>query len=165
MSLVPPEPSEAVRQLLGLRLIATLGTSNTDGTIQLTPLWYLYDTGRLYLPTGSRSRKARNIGARPAVTVLIDQRRPDQHRWVSATGTAAIIGGSEAVDINARVRQRYVSAGGEPTYGQLIADYDDVSIVVTPERWRSWTPTALDRLAAEHGVVGEKLATWFEAWD
>ena len=165
MSLVPPEPSQAVRKLLGLRLIATLGTSNSDGSIQLTPLWYLYDSGRLYLPTGSRSRKARNIDARPAVSVLIDQRRPDRHRWASATGTAAIIGGSEAVAIHTRVRRRYVSAAGEPTYGRLIADYDDVTIVVTPERWRSWTPTALDWLAAEHGLVDEQLATWFEAWD
>lgn len=160
-----PEPTGAVQELLGLRLIATLGTSNQDGTIQLTPLWYLYEAGRIYLPTGSGSRKARNIAARPAVSVLIDQRRPDRHRWVSATGTAAIIGGHDAAAINARVRQRYVSPAGEATYGQLIADYDDVTIVVTPDRWRSWTPAALDRLAAEHRVTDDQLAIWFEPWD
>ena len=48
-----PEPDEAVRDLLGLRLVATLGTTNDDGSIHLVPLWYLYEAGRLYLPTGS----------------------------------------------------------------------------------------------------------------
>lgn len=159
------EPTDAIQEFLGLRLIATLGTTNPDGTIQLTPLWFLYEAGRLYLPTGSASRKARNVAVRPAVSVLIDQRRPDRHRWVSATGAAEIIGGSEAAAINARVRRRYVSITGEETYGQLIADYDDVTIVVTPDRWRSWTPTALDRLAAEHGLSDDQLATWFQPWD
>src|SRR5215212_317198 len=100
------EPDDAVRELLGLRLIATLGTTSDDGSILLTPLWYLYEAGRLYLPTGSRSRKARNVGALPRVSVLIDQRRPDRHRWASATGMAEIIGGDQSATINARVRQR-----------------------------------------------------------
>lgn len=165
MQQLPPEPTEAVQEFLGLRLIATLGTTNPDGAIQLTPLWYLYESGRLFLPTGSGSRKARNVAVRPAVSVLIDQRRPDRHRWVSATGTAEIIGGPDAAAMNARVRQRYVSPAGEPIYGQVIADYDDVTIVVTPDRWRSWSPTALDRLAAEHGLSDDGLTAWFEAWD
>ena len=165
MSTHPPEPSDAVRELLGLRLIATLGTSNADGTPLLTPIWYLYESGRIYLPTGSGSRKVRNIQARPAVSVLIDQRRADRHRWVSATGRAEIVTGAAALDINARVRARYVSTAGEQTYGQLIAAYDDVTVVVTPDRWRAWTPSALDRLAAEHGLSGEQVASWFTDWD
>ena len=165
MTSAPDEPAPAVHELLGLRLTATLGTLNADGTIHLTPLWYLYERGRIYLPTCSTSRKARNVRARPAGAVLVDQRRPDRHRWAAATGTAEVIDGDEAAAINARVRQRYVSAAGEATYGQLIAGYDDVTIVVTPDRWRAWTPTALDRLAAEHGLAEGELADWFEAWD
>lgn len=165
MSTSPPEPSDAVRELLGLRLTATLGTINDDGTPLLTPIWYLYEAGRLYLPTGSGSRKVRNIKARPTISTLIDQRRPERHRWASATGRAEILSGEASLEINARVRARYVSAAGEATYGQLIAAYDDVTLVVTPDRWRSWNPTALDRLAAEHGLSEDQLATWFEEWD
>lgn len=160
-----PEPAEAVRALLGLRLIATLGTTGDDGTIHLTPLWYLYEAGRLYLPTGSRSRKARNVRARPDVTVLVDQRHGDRHRWASVEGTATLLGGADARAINARVRARYLTEDGEATYGRLIDAYDDVTIVVTPRRWRSWTPGALDRLAGQHGLAGPDLARWFHPWD
>src|SRR5215212_1573970 len=104
------EPDDAVRELLGLRLIATLGTTSHDGSILLTPIWYLYEAGRLYLPTGSRSRKARNIVSRPAVTVLVDQRQGDRHRWASAEGTADLLRGADAKAINDRVRDRYLTA-------------------------------------------------------
>src|SRR5690349_3398747 len=87
----PPEPSPAALDILGLRLIATLGTTNEDGSILLTPVWYVYENGRLYVPTGGGSHKARNVRVRPSVTVLVDQRRPENHRWASAVGTAEII--------------------------------------------------------------------------
>lgn len=168
MSAALPEPAEVpdtIRELLRLRLVVTLGTVNTDGTPHLTPIWFRFDGGRLYLPTGSTSRKVRNLRARPDATVLIDQRQPACHRWALATGTASILGGAEAAAINARVRHRYVNVAGEQTYGRLIAEYDDVTVVVTPARWRSWTPTALDQLAAEHGLDGDAVSAWFEAWD
>jgi len=40
-----------------------------------------------------------------------------------------------------------------------------VTIVVTPRRWRSWTPGVLERLAADHGLAGPDLAHWFQPWD
>jgi PPOX class probable F420-dependent enzyme len=159
------EPDQAIRDLLGLRLIASLGTSNADGSIHLIPIWYLYDQGRLYLPTGSRSRKARNVAARPAVTVLVDQRHGERHRWASAEGTAALLVGAESRQINDRVRERYLTAAGEATYGRLIEAFDDVTIVVTPRRWRHWTPGALERLAEDHGRSVDALADWFHPWD
>ena len=95
--IAPALPEDAVAELLGLRLTATLGTTNGDGTMLLTPIWYLYENGRIYLPTGSRSHKVRNIQARPSVTVMVDQRQPTSHRWASASGTAEIVGGAEAL--------------------------------------------------------------------
>ena len=160
-----PEPAAEVRDLLGLRLIATLGTTNDDGSILLTPIWYRYERGRLYLPTGSRSRKARNVVARPAVTVLVDQRRGESHRWASAEGTAELLHGAAAKAVNDRVRARYLTAAGEATYGHLIDAFDDVTIVVHPRRWRSWTPGALERLAQEHGLSRTELTDWFHPWD
>jgi PPOX class probable F420-dependent enzyme len=161
----PPIPDDAVQELLQLRLIATLGTTDAVGEILLTPIWYLYQDGRLYLPTSSSSRKARNVAARPDVTVLVDQRRPDLHRWASATGTASIMGGSQAARVNEQVRQRYLSDVGEEVYGQRIADYDDVTVVVTPRAWRSWTPGALATAAEEHGIPDTELASLFQPWD
>jgi PPOX class probable F420-dependent enzyme len=158
-------PDDAVRAFLARRLVATLGTTNRDGSIHLTPIWYLYEDGRLYLPTGSRSRKARNVVARPRVTVLVDQRHGERHAWASAEGDAHLIAGADARRVNGRVRDRYLTAAGEATYGRLIDAYDDVTIVVTPTRWRSWTPGALERLAREHGRDPDDVADWFHPWD
>jgi hypothetical protein len=48
MADAPVEPDEHVRAFLHLRLVATLGTSSDDGSILLTPLWYLYENGARY---------------------------------------------------------------------------------------------------------------------
>jgi hypothetical protein len=73
--------------------------------------------------------------------------------------------GADAKAISDRVRARYLTAAGEATYGHLIDAFDDVTIVVSPRRWRYWTPGALDRLAQEHGLAGADLANWFHPWD
>ena len=51
--------------LLQGRYIATLGTENADGTIHLTAVWYVFEDGSMFIATSSKSRKARNIAARP----------------------------------------------------------------------------------------------------
>ena len=165
MADLPPEPDEAVRELLRLRLVATLGTSNADGSIHLIPIWYLYENGRLYLPTGSGSRKVRNVRARPLVTVLIDQRHGECHRWASAEGRAEVLGDAPSQAINALVRDRYLTAAGEAAYGRALRDFDDVTIVVTPTRWRSWMTGTLEQLAQQHGSTPGDVAAWFHRWD
>ena len=44
------------------------------------------------------------------VTVLVDQRHGDRHRWASAEGTATLLGGADASAVNRRVRDRYLTA-------------------------------------------------------
>ena len=62
--------------LLRGRYIATLGTENTDGTIHLTAVWYLFEDGYLFIATSSKSRKARNIAARVRASLMVDVRKP-----------------------------------------------------------------------------------------
>jgi PPOX class probable F420-dependent enzyme len=157
----------AVLDLLALRLIGSLGTINADGSVQLTPIWYLFDPddGRLYVATGSRSRKVRNVLARPAATLLVDQRKPERHRWAVAAGTAEVLGGEMAQAVNARIRGRYLSGTGEAAYGQWLATADDVTIALTPTSWRSWTLSNLEVIAAEQGVPPASIPDWFLALD
>ena len=55
----------ALQELLRGRYIATLATENQDGTIHLTAVWYLFESGGLYVATSSKTQKARNVAARP----------------------------------------------------------------------------------------------------
>ncbi|HEY8669687.1 MAG TPA: pyridoxamine 5'-phosphate oxidase family protein, partial [Terriglobales bacterium] len=74
------------QQFLQGRYIAALATENPDGTIHLTAVWYLFEEGRLFIATSSKSRKARNIAARPKVSLMVDARKPGTESGVVAAG-------------------------------------------------------------------------------
>ncbi|HET8669551.1 MAG TPA: pyridoxamine 5'-phosphate oxidase family protein, partial [Candidatus Saccharimonadales bacterium] len=61
--------TDPMREILEARHYATLATHNEDGSIHLTPVWYLFDNGRFYVGSPSSSRKARNVAARPNATI------------------------------------------------------------------------------------------------
>ena len=60
-----PTLSDAIRQILEARRYATLATHDADGSIHTTPIWYLFENGNFYVGSGSGSRKALNVVARP----------------------------------------------------------------------------------------------------
>src|SRR5277367_4997461 len=98
--LAPPNRSEcgggkmaqtldpAFQEMLQRRFIATLGTTNADGSIHLTAVWYLFEEGRLYVATSSKSRKARNVAAQPKASLMVDVRRSGAERGVTGAGRA-----------------------------------------------------------------------------
>jgi hypothetical protein len=56
--------SEEIEEVLGQRLVATVGTLNEDGSIHLAFVIFLHEGGRMYFETSSVTRKARNAEAR-----------------------------------------------------------------------------------------------------
>src|SRR5439155_7684848 len=95
--------------LLEGRRIASLGTLNEDGSPHLTAVWYLYQDGCFFVATSSRSRKARNLAARPKATLMVEARKPGSERGVTATGPVEIISGERSHELNARIYRRYLS--------------------------------------------------------
>ncbi len=138
-------PSGAEEILMG-RLIATLGTENEDGSIHLTAVWYLFDDGCLYVATSSRTRKARNVAARPKASLMVDIRRPGSERGLVAVCTTGVIAGEGSREINARIHLRYVSeaALADPRLGGTMAAMDDVTLRLTPTCWYAWDMGTLD---------------------
>ncbi len=136
----------AFQELLLQRHIATLGTRNADGMIHLTAVWFLYEEGSLYVATSSRTRKARNVAARPNASLMVDVRVPGKERGVTAMGAVELISGTESQAINRRVHRRYLSeeAVSDPQVGPVFASFDDVTIKITPASWISWDMAALD---------------------
>src|SRR3954466_4107628 len=70
VSLAPVE--DRLAWLLDARLIATLATTEPDGSAYLSAVWFLRDGDDLLIATGGRTRKALNAAARPRASVLID---------------------------------------------------------------------------------------------
>ena len=138
-----------LQELIRGRYIATLGTENADGTIHLTAVWYLLESGSLYVATSSRSRKARNVAARPKASLMVDVRRPGAERGVTAAGRAEVIAGNESQEINRRIHSRYMSAAAisDPHIGPVFASFDDVTLRLKPESWTAWDMAVLDAQA------------------
>jgi PPOX class probable F420-dependent enzyme len=131
------------------RYIATLGTENADGTIHLTAVWYMFEDGYLSVATSSKSRKARNVSARPKASLMVDVRKPGAERGVAAVGTVDLISGKESQEINRRIHSRYMSAAAmsDPDVGPVFASFDDITLRITPVSWSSWDMAELDAQA------------------
>lgn len=153
--------SDASRQVLEGRHYATLATHNVDGTILLTPVWYLFDSGKFYVGSLSTSRKVRNLTARNDATIMVDIRRPGMDAWVSASGQVEIITGEVSQQTNARIFRRYLTRDAleDSQIGPLFAAVDDITICLTPQKWRSWNSRDVDQQ-----YFGGKLSSSPEKW-
>ena len=137
------------QDLLRGRHIATFGIENEDGTIHLTAVWYLFEEDALWVATSSKTRKARNVMARPKASLMIDVRIPGKERGVTAAGGVEVVLGDESQRINQRIHSRYLSAEAmsDPGIGPVFAAFDDVTIRLTPVSWMSWDMAGLDAQA------------------
>jgi PPOX class probable F420-dependent enzyme len=135
-----------LQEILRGRYIATLGTEDADGTIHLTAVWYLFEDGCLFVATSSKSRKARNLAARPKASLMVDVRKPAAERGVTAAGRVDLISGDQSREINQRIHCRYLSpaAMSDPHIGPVFALFDDVTARITPVSWTSWDMAVLD---------------------
>src|SRR3989442_5683919 len=119
------------------RRIASLGTLNDDGSVHLTAVWYLYEDGSFFVATSSRSRKARNLAARPRATLMVESRKPGSERGVTASGPVEIIPGEKARQLNARLYRRSLRAVvlACPPVGPVFAAVGDITVKLKPTLW------------------------------
>lgn len=154
--------TDSMRAFLDERHYATLATLNEDGSIHLTPVWYLFENECLFIETASSDRKVRNILVRPAASLVVDSRRLGSEQWVSASGTAEIIGGARSKALNEQILQRYLTKAGQadPRVGAVFTVAVDATIELTPHVWRSWNLKRLDDQFFG-GLLGQTPQQWF----
>ncbi len=138
-------PTQAeIDDVLGQRLTCALASLNEDGSIHLAYLIFLFEAGRFLLETASATRKARNIAARSTASILVQgTAATGRSLMVEAEGEARIIGLPEAHTVNHLIRAKYVQPDAVEALDATWGRFDDVSIEVSPVRWRSWTGTVL----------------------
>jgi general stress protein 26 len=66
---------------------------NPDGTIRLTPIWFLFESGCFYFQSSSTSRKVKKFEESPSASVVVDARKPGRELWVSASEPVEIRAG------------------------------------------------------------------------
>lgn len=136
-----------VIELLEGRYIATFASENPSGSIHMVAVWYWFDGTSVFVATSSRSRKARNLQAKPAISLMIDSRDPAASFGVTLTGTAQILKGEDAKAKNAQIHRKYLSdrARADPGVGPVFAAWDDITIQLTPTAVISWDMREADR--------------------
>jgi hypothetical protein len=137
--------------------MVTLGTINPDGSPHLTLLQFSLDeSDRMYLPTNRATRKVKNLHAHPEVTALVDF----EGGWVSCTGSARLIEGAEAMDLNRRVYERILTEAGLATIGRSLEAHEDSTIEITPTKWLSWQMTGIFKWFKEQGIDPGDPSEW-----
>lgn len=145
-----------VQELLQGRCFASFATENSDGSIHLTAVWFFFDGEHLYVATSSRTRKARNLKARPKASLMVDSRDPLASRGVTCAGSAEILTGDIARELNEKIHRRYLSesALADPRVGPVFAAWDDITIRIMPTSVFTWDMRELDR-----AVLGGAMST------
>ena len=158
--------SDWARTLLDGRHYATLATQDANGTLHLTPVWYLFRDEQLFVGAPSASRKSRNVVARPTASLIVDIRKPGAERWISGSGPVKILRGEESRKINSAIQERYLTAEAlrDPRVGPIFAAADDMTICIRPAKWRSWAATDID-VQYFGGILAATPEKWFRPVD
>ncbi len=132
------EMSEAqVEEFLQVPRFAIVGTNRVNGAPQLTPVWYLYENGRIYVSISVNSVKYRNMSRDPRVCICIAGQHPDA-RAVMIYGTVDLIPQDSAWsdDIHWRLTRRYHDSDeqAQAFIDSMPTDEKGALVVVTPDK-------------------------------
>lgn len=144
---------EEVDERLARVTVARIGTIRRDGTIHLTPVWFLWqpERGRFVLSFGSGRLHVKNLRRNPSITLLIDEdprpeRGLDAGAWaVAVRGTAELVDDDE--DLISEVARGLLgkALGEEEVEKPHVQEYmrqaraeGRTTALVTPESWLTW---------------------------
>ena len=114
---------------------AILATNGRNGAPQLTPVWYIFEEGVLYVSAQTSTVKVKNLRRDPTVTVCIDGGRGDA-RYVVLYGKAELIEpGERQRALRWRiVRHYYADESEAERYYETIRNTTGAIIALRPER-------------------------------
>jgi len=108
--------SEKARAFLNEKRFAVLATINSDGTPQLTTMWYLLEGDTIVMNTKAGRIKERNMRRDPRIAICVE----DGYNYVTISGTVEMIDDPEIAQRDIyRLAVRY---DGEEAARQKVAD-------------------------------------------
>ena len=132
--------SPLVRELLAARLVGVLATLDPDGSPHVVPMWLAARSADVVLAASSRSRKVSNLERDPRATLVVHDSRPGAEVCgASLRGRVDVVRGRRASGLVKQVHLRYLTqAGAALPESQAFLAFDDVALVLTPERAWIW---------------------------
>ena len=127
MAVFTPEQEEFLQE----NMFCILSTIRKDGAPQSTPVYYLYENGKLYISVTRTRAKTRNILRDPRVSlVVLKVERPFPHMQI--TGTAAITE-DDLEPLSRRIFSRFMPNLPD-NFTEMLKEQQRRVMVVTPER-------------------------------
>jgi len=115
---------------------AIIATNRAAGPPQLSPVWYLYEAGRLYISAGLNTAKVRNLRQDPAVSICVDGGHPDA-RYVIFQGKIQILEPDDPLQETMRwriIRHYYTDEAEARRYYESMRDFTSVLLVLVPDK-------------------------------
>ena len=119
-----------------------VATINEDGTIYLSPLWFVVKAERIYLPLDAGSKHAHNAQAGRALSAVIDS--GDEYATVhgiNMKGTLKKVDGADLVrEIEALIFEKYFYDGHPyaESYFQFGRAAERQMLELVPQKWNGW---------------------------
>ena len=138
--------AEEIEEFLHGRRNAYLGTVRSDGYPQVTPVWYWYEQGSIYFSLGESRRHLRNLRARPAATILVDEDLRLTQGWRAGARGVMFCGPAEILDddqllasYEAKMAQHYLGEeANDPDFAAAVAGDRFYLVTLHPEKILSW---------------------------
>ncbi len=117
---MPRLTAAEVDEFLGTRgVLMRIATVDADGDPHVTPIWFVYEEGRVWFTPREQSRWRGHIAGHPRIAVTIDEEAAP-YRKVIVEGEAELVHdlGEDDVwrDRYRRIAERYTSAEGTAAY-------------------------------------------------
>jgi PPOX class probable F420-dependent enzyme len=115
---------------------AIVGTNRTDGAPQLSPVWYIFEDGCLYISIGAGTAKHRNLQRDPRISICVDGCHPDA-RAVMMYGTVEMIEGDDPLRQEMRwriIRHYHETEEAARHYFEQVRDLPSALVIVKPEK-------------------------------
>ncbi|MGE0826629.1 MAG: pyridoxamine 5'-phosphate oxidase family protein [Candidatus Binatia bacterium] len=108
----PAMSADELQEFLARPLIARLATSRANGTPQVTPMWFLYEDGIVYMSTRPSRAKVRHIKANPNVAVVVDvMEAPLKNKVVTFEGSVELVT-TGVKEVTTKIYQKYMGIEG-----------------------------------------------------
>jgi PPOX class probable F420-dependent enzyme len=124
---VTPDEEEFLRE----HRLCVVTTLRADGSPQSTPVYYVYEGGKLFISVTRPRKKTLNVARDPRVTaVVLAEERPFRHVQIQGT---AVISDGDLVETSRRIWSTFRDELPED-FAQVMVDQERTLMIVTPAR-------------------------------
>ena len=126
-------------EFLKKQKILRLATLDKKGNPHVVPVWYLFDSKKLYIGTNSKTEKAKNVKDNSKVSFCVDVgiNSPDIFGVMGQGNAKLIIGKNEVSRIEKTILLRYFKTLNNKSAQELLEETDCI-IEIVPKRYSVW---------------------------